>query len=166
MLDNVLRINIKNLIHNWNDFFYLTILLVFGSIYFMLNNENYNGIWVFIVFFLIQFAFTSYLSIKYFYLNKNEVYIIRPDSITLTKYSKTEVFSTQDINKIVVCKSANMDSFGMPFSTFERFRLIKVYINNGRVLILTNLLEYDIEEPLKILENVKLERRMGFSFFI
>jgi hypothetical protein len=166
MIDNVLRINRKSLIHNWNDFFYLTILLVFGSIYFILNNENYNGVWVFIVFIGIQFAFTCYLSIKYYNLNKNEVYIIRPDSITLTKYSKTEVFSTQEIKKIVVCKSANMDSFGMPFSTFERFRLVKVYLNNGRILILTNLLEYDIEEPLKILENVKLERRMGFSFFI
>lgn len=166
MLDSILRINRKSLVHNWNDFFYLTMLSFFASIYFILNNENYNGVWVFIVFLAIQFAFTSYLSIRYFYINKNEVYTIRPDSITLTKYSKAEVFSTLDIKKIVVCKSANMDSFGIPFSTFERFRLVKVYMISGKVLTLTNLLEYDIEEPLKIIKNVKFERRKGFSFFI
>ena len=59
-----------------------------------------------------------------------------------------------------------MDQWGIPYSTFESFRIAIVVLTDGNQFILTNLLEYDLEKPLKSLQNVKFERRKGFSYFI
>ena len=71
-----------------------------------------------------------------------------------------------DISKVVICKSANLDKWGVPYTTFESFRLARVYLKSGQVFILTNLLEHDIEKPLRELQGVKFERRKGLSFFL
>jgi hypothetical protein len=59
-----------------------------------------------------------------------------------------------------------MDKWGIPYTAFETFRIARVYLKDGNSFIMTNLLEYDLEKPLSILQGVKFERRKGFSFFI
>lgn len=120
----------------------------------------------FYVFIGVQFVFTVYIHIRYFLKNKREIFLICEDRIQRIKNNDTEIFLVSDIKKIVICKSANMDNWGMPYTTFESFRVAKIYLKDDRSFIMTNLLEYDIEKPLKILKGVKFERRKGFSFFI
>ncbi|MEY4963521.1 MAG: hypothetical protein RLZZ323_840 [Bacteroidota bacterium] len=161
-----IKINIKSQLHNWYDFFLQTILFVPLCLYLYNRYGNTSGFIVFYIFLLIQFTFTFYLHLVYYLKNKGEIFNIQEDRIERVKNGQKEVFHSADIKKIVICKSANMDKWGIPYTTFERFRLVRVYLNDGRYFIMTNLLEYDLEKPLQTLKGVKFERRKGFSFFI
>jgi hypothetical protein len=161
-----IKINFKSQLQNWNDFFLQ--FVIFGIIIiFLYFRDGYNlGFLSFIVLIIVDFIFTLYLHIVYYLKNKGQEFIIGEDRIERIKNGKREVFPSSDINKIVICKSANLDKWGIPYTTFESFRVARVYLNNGTYFIMTNLLEYDLEKPLSILKNVKFERRKGFSFFI
>lgn len=161
-----MKINFKNQIRNWYDFFLQTILFIPLCIYLYFKHGDTNGFIVFYVFIAIQLFFTCYVHIKYYIQNKGEEFIIESDRIERIKANQKEIFLASEIKKIVICKSANMDKWGIPYSTFESFRLARVYLNDGSNFIMTNLLEYDIEKPLSLLKNVTFERRKGFSFFI
>ncbi len=120
----------------------------------------------FLVFIIIQFSFTLYLHLFYYLKNRGEEFIIENDRVERIKNGEKQIFYSIDIKKIVICKSANLDKWGIPYSAFESFRCARVYLNDGSNFILTNLLEYNLEKPLRILQGVKFERRRGFSFFI
>jgi hypothetical protein len=160
-----LKIKFINHLKNWKEFFLTLIFFSTGMAILYFKNGS-GGLFIFMIHLGINFIFTLYLTSIYYLKNRGEEYFIEPDRIIRFKNNKKEVFHSSDINKIVICKSANQDKWGIPYTTFETFRLARIYLTNGEVIILTNLLEYDIEVPLKILENVKFERRKGFSFFI
>lgn len=162
----MLKINLKSQLKNWKSFFWFFIVFISIMIY-LYFRDGYNiGFIAFYMFLTINFSFTLYLHIAYYLKNKNEVYIIKKDRIEKTYKDKKEVFYSSDIKKIVICKSANVDGWGITYITFESFRIARVYLNDETNFIMTNLLEYDLEKPLSIIENVKFERRKGFSFFI
>lgn len=161
-----LKINLKSQKKNWEDFFLQILILIPFAFYSYYKYKINMVLYPFYVFILIQFIFTIYLHIVYYLKNKGEEFIIEKDKIVRVKNSKESVFNSSDIKKIVICKSANMDKWGIPYTTFESFRVARVYLNNGNVFILTNLLAYDLEKPLRTLQGVKFERRKGFSFFI
>ena len=162
----ILKINLKSQKKNWEDFFLQIIILIPFAIYSYYKYEIGMVLYPFYVFIVIQFIFTIYLHVVYYLKNKGEEFIIEKDRIVRIKNGNESVFNSSDIKKIVICKSANMDKWGIPYTTFESFRLARVYLNDGRYFIMTNLLEYDLEKPLHILQGVKFERRKGFSFFI
>lgn len=161
-----IKINFKSQIRNWYDFFIQTIMFIPLCIYLYNKYGDTNGFIVFYVFLSIQLFFTAYVNIRYYLKNRGEEFIVENDRIERIKANKKEIFLSSEIKKIVICKSANMDKWGISYTTFESFRVARVYLNNGSNFIMTNLLEYDIEKPLSIIKNVKFERRKGFSFFI
>lgn len=160
-----LKMNYKNHLKEWCDFFQQTLFFIPAIIY-LFYKYNGNYLFVFFGFLAIQFMFTAYLHIVYYYKNKNEEFIIDSDKIIRIRNNKSETFFNKDIKVIIICKSATKDGWGAPFTTFETFRLARIFLKDGNHFIITNLLEYDLEIPLRILENVKFERRKGFSFFI
>lgn len=160
-----IKINFKSQLQNWNDFFLQ--IIVFLPVYlFTLFKYDGNGFIFLNGFLIIQFTFTLYVHLSYYLKNRGEEFIIEFDRIERIKNGKRLIFHSIDIKKIVICKSANMDKWGIPYTTFESFRIARVYLNDGTNFILTNLLEYDLEKPLQILQGVKFERRKGFSFFV
>jgi hypothetical protein len=161
-----IKINFKSQIQNWNDFFLQIVILIPFVIYSYNKYRIDMVLYPFLVFIFIQFSFTLYLHLSYYLKNRGEVFIIENDRIERIKYGEMQIFYTTDIKKIVNCKSANMDKLGIPYSSFESFRCARVYLNDGSNFIMTNLLEYDLEQSLSILQGVKFERRKGFSFFI
>ncbi|SHJ10581.1 hypothetical protein [Flavobacterium terrae] len=161
-----LKINLKSQLRNWNDFTIQTLILIPFAIYAYHEYKSDKVLYPFYIFSFIQFSFTAYLHLRYYFQNKGEEYIIDSKSITKFKKHTKEVYLNDDIKKIEICKSANMDSLGIPYTTFERFRCARIYLKNGQSFILTNLLEFDLESSLKILKDVEFIRRKGFSFFI
>ncbi len=161
-----IKINFKSQLQNWNDFFLQTIILVAFASYSYYKYRIEMVLYPFYVFLAIQFSFTLYLHMVYYLKNKGQEFIIGEERIERIKNGKKEVFHSSDMKKIIICKSANMDKWGIPYTTFESFRVARVYLNDGTNFVMTNLLEYDLEKPLNILKNVKFERRKGFSFFI
>ena len=160
-----IKTNFKSQLKNWRDFMVMSLIFVPVMLYLYYQNGP-RGLFIFYIFILIDFVFTAYLSIQYYIKNKGEEFTIYTDKIVKIKNGVSVVYYNTDITKIVICKSANMDSWGIPYTTFETFRIARVYLNNGKNFIMTNALEYDIEKPLSILQEVKFERRKGFSFFI
>jgi hypothetical protein len=161
-----IKINFKSQLQNWNDFFLQIIILIPFASYSYYKYRIDMVLYPFYVLITVDFIFTLYLHIVYYLKNKGQEFLISEDRIERIKNGKKEVFHTSDIDKIVICKSANMDKWGIPYTTFESFRVARIYLNNGTYFIMTNLLEYDLEKPLSIVKNVKFERRKGFSFFI
>lgn len=161
-----MKINFISQLHNWSSFFLQIIILVPFASYSYYKYKIDMVLYPFYIFLAIQFSFTLYLHIAYYLKNRREEFIIEDDKIVKIKNGKEEIFHSSDIKKIVICKSANMDKWGIPYTTFESFRIARVYLNDGTNFIMTNLLEYDLERPLQLLKGVKFERRKGFSFFI
>lgn len=160
-----LKMTPKTHIKEWYDFFLQTIIFTLGIIY-IAYKYGTDNLFVFYIFLGIQFVPTAYLHIMYYLENKGEEYSIEKNKIIRIKGGKREIYSANDIKRIVICMSASQEGWGIPYTTFETFRLARVYLNDGTVFIITNLLEHDIEKPLRTLQNVKFEKRKGFSFFI
>jgi hypothetical protein len=161
-----IKINFKSQIQNWNYFVLQIVILIPFAIYSYNKYRIDMVLYPFLVFIIIQFSFTLYLHLSYYLKNRGEEFIIENDRVERIKNGEKQIFYSTDIKKIVICKSANLDKWGIPYSTFESFRCARVYLNDGSNFILTNLLEYDLEQPLRVLQRVKFERRKGFSFFI
>lgn len=161
----ILKMTPKNHTKEWYGFFKLTSIFLIIIAYFYFRDGTDN-LFVFYILLGIQFLPTAYLHIMYYFENKGEEYSIERDKIVRIKNNKKKFYSSNDIKKIVICKSASQDGWGIPYTTFETFRIARVYLKDGSDFIITNLLEYELEKPLKILQNVKFERRRGFSFFI
>lgn len=159
------KITFKNQVRNWYDFVFQGSIFAPFILYAYFKSGT-NGLFIFYTFLSIQFAFTFYLHLVYYIKNMGEEYCLEKDKIIKINNDTKTVYFTKDILKIVICKSANKDSWGIPFTTFETFRIARVYLNDGTNFIMTNLLEYDLEKPLRILQGVRFERRKGFSFFI
>ena len=161
-----LKINIKSQLKNWNDFFLQIIILTPLACYSYYKYEIAMVLYPFYVFIFIQLFFTIYVHVRYYLTNKGQEFVLKSDRIIIVQEDKEQIFLVSEIKKIVICKSANMDKWGIPYTTFESFRCTRVYLNDGSKFVMTNLLEYDLEKPLHILQGVKFERRKGFSFFI
>ena len=160
-----LTITAKNHIREWYDFFLWTVFFILGIIY-IIYRDGTDNLFVLYIFLGVQFVPTAYLHIMYYLKNKEEEYSIEKDKIIRIKDGKKVIYNSKDIKKIVICKSASQEGWGIPYTTFETFCLARIYLNNNTFFIMTNLLEYDLEKSLKTLKNVQFERRKGFSFFI
>lgn len=160
-----LKPNLKSQFRNWNDFIWQVIILLPFYLYSYYEHGE-KPLIVYNIFVLVELIPTAYLSVRYFMENRKQEYVIYENKIVKIQDGLSTSYQASEIKRIVVCKSASKDKGGFPFSTFETFRLARVYLNNGTNFIITNSLEYDIEKPLLILKDVKFERRKGFSFFI
>ena len=157
--------NFKSQLRNWSDFIQQIIILLPFYLYSYYQNGD-SVLIVYYVFILIQLLPTIYLTIMYFVENRGEEFIISENKIVKIDNGISKSYDNFEIKKVVICKSATKDKGGIPFSTFETFRLARVYLKDGSNFIMTNSLEYDIEKPISILKGIVIERRKGFSFFI
>jgi hypothetical protein len=161
-----LKINTKSQLQNWKDFLLQLLILLPISCYSYYKYRIDMVLYPYIIFIFIQFLFTLYLHVVYYLKNYNEEFFIFDNKIEKLKNGNKILFNSFDIKKIVICKSANMDKWGIPYTTFESFRIARVYLKNGNYFIMTNLLEYDLESSFITLKDVPIERRKGLSFFI
>lgn len=143
-------------------FFYILIFIVIVS-YFVIK-DGIDGIFIFIFFFLFQIIPTIYIHVKYYYTDKNKSVEINYNKIKVNSFKTVTIYNDFDIQKIIIYKSANMDSFGIPLMVFENYYFAKIILKNETHFEMTCLLDPEIELKLKKLEKVKFERVKGFSF--
>jgi len=146
---------------SWLFFFLLIIISVIS--YFVIKNGT-NGIFIFLFLSLFQIIPTIYIHVKYYFTDKNKSIVINYNKIEVNLYKTVTIYNDFDIQKIIIYKSANMDSFGIPLMVFENYYYAKIILKNGTNFELTCLIDPEIEQRLKKLENVKFERVKGFSF--
>lgn len=105
-----------------------------------------------------------YLHIEYSIRNAGEEIEIAHNEIIVKKNGQEHKYSSSDLAKITVYKSASLDRGGIPFSSMEYYRYARIIAKSGEEIIITCLMTLDIEEALKHLTGVPYERKKGLAF--
>lgn len=119
-----------------------------------------------IVFFCVWVLYTLptlYLHFKYYHANKGQAIIITNNEIVLSYCYKvdSDIFRMQDIEKIVLCRSASMDKGGMPITPIETYQHIKIFLKTGAVINITNLMTPHIDNVLNYFKGIRFIREKG-----
>ena len=67
-----IKINFKSQLQNWNDFFLQTIMFIPLFLYIYYKFEDTKGFIIIYGFLAIQFSFTFYLHIAYYFRNRGK----------------------------------------------------------------------------------------------
>lgn len=102
-----------------------------------------------------------YLHIEYWFINKDEKYIIAQDSITQVKKGKEETYYSNDIKKIIVYGSATLFKTWFHLSAMEQYHFARIFLKNGETMVITCLLTPRVDKSLEILKDVDIKKRKG-----
>jgi hypothetical protein len=136
-------------------------LFMLIALYFL----NFDRIFL-LVFFSIWVLYTLptlYLHFRYFLINKGQEIIIMNDELVL-KYNNREdfrIFAKQEIEKIVLCRSASLDKGGVPLSSIETYQYVRIFLNTGYVINITNLMTPYLDDVLNQFKGVCFVRKKG-----
>jgi hypothetical protein len=111
---------------------------------------------------LFHFLFTIpaiYLHISYTIRNAGEEIEITSNEIIVRKNGKEKKYSSSDLSKIIVYKSASLDRAGIPFTAMEYYRYARIVAKTGEEIIITCLMVLDVEGAVKQLTGVSYERK-------
>jgi hypothetical protein len=107
-----------------------------------------------------------FLHSAYYKENKAMVVRIDADGITIEKSNNIQRFPRENIQTIIVSKSAAMDKGGLPMTPFEYYFYAKIILKEGHSFYLTSLLDRKIDEKLTKLEGITFTREKGIFAFI
>lgn len=126
--------------------YYAVLYLLFQDIDVFFSKDFYFvHLWI-----VWQVLVVLYIHIRYFGINMNSEYLIDKNCIL----SKTqERYCNTEIAKIVIHKSYNLSRGRSVFLPFQYYKYCEVVLKEGNKIILTSLLNYNIDEYLK--ENLK-----------
>lgn len=155
-----LRISLKNQLLALKFHLETTVLMIIG-LYFigigkisLIAIGSYWGLFTF---------FTLILHIKYYLINRGQEIIITENGfIVKNVYSNDSlVYDKQDIKNIELCRSASKDKGGMPMSPMESYQHIKIIFKSKDVVIITNLMEPNLDYIIAQFPEASFVRRKG-----
>ena len=100
-----------------------------------------------------------YLHVEYSIRNAGEEIEINHNEIIVRKNGQERRFTSSDLSKIIVYKSASLDRAGIPFSAMEYYRYARIIAKTGEEIIITCLMVLDLERAVKQLTGVPYERK-------
>lgn len=159
----MLQLTLKNHIKALErPFFFIMVLLVI-----LLVNGFDPDFFIFIfVAILIDTIPTFILHINYYLRNNEKKYLIDAFKIIqIIGDNKIEIFP-EDIEKIIIFKSASMKKGGIQILSMESYHYSKIQLKTGGNIYLTSLLSPQIDKELGKLKNVKLITRNTFYCYI
>lgn len=105
-----------------------------------------------------------FLHIEYSIRNAGEEIEIVHNEVIVRKNGKEQRYFSSDIAKIIFYKSASLDKGGMPFSAMEYYNYARIVAKSGEEIIVTCLMTLKIEEALKTLTGIPIERKKRIAF--
>lgn len=104
-----------------------------------------------------------YLHLEYYFKNKNEIVEIRESKIVVTKKTVVTTYQINEIDKVILFKARNLDKKKIQFAAMESYYYLKLITKKGEEIILTCLLDPNIDELIKKLPGLVITRkRMPF----
>lgn len=103
-----------------------------------------------------------YLHISYSIKNRGEEIAISSDDITVKKNGIEHTYNKSELEEISIYKSASLDKWGIPFSAMEYYYYVRILTKSGEEVIITCLMGRDIDEEVKKLSGIPIERHKGF----
>lgn len=164
MKKRILEISLINHIKNLSWLFFF-ILVYYVLIFFSYEEINFK-FWA--IHFLISLFIipTMYIHLQYWLNNRGNRYIINSTFIQDDK--KNINYPNNEISKIIIHKSESLQSGKWAYFPFQHYKYCEVLLKDGRKIILTSLLHYNIDEYLKEnLRGVLFENDdNSFSYFL
>lgn len=149
-----------NFVNHWKalDFFLITSLMILLACAFIGWNSEavLVGFLVYSIFFLPSF----YLHLEYYFKNQGQrLEILENEVILHDKNGQVRRYSNQDLQKVVLYKSASLDKGGIPLTPLESYHYARIIPKQGEEIIITCLMAADVEEAIKHIKWVPYERK-------
>lgn len=141
--------------------------LIYGSImmslaiYYILKTDGYTeGIPViFCTIYLINFIPTLFLHIEYYLKNRNDILIIDISEKTISINGQKPIFFSEIENIAYVMPPVWHRKGFIRLLPFEDYHYAKIKMKNGEQFIFTCLMAYRVEDVLKQISGVPIEKR-------
>ena len=140
----------------------ITTIVLFGAWWYF----NYDPDILFIggIFHLIFTIPALYLHTDYSIRNAGEEIEINYNEVIVRKKGTEQKYNINDLSKVILYKSASIDSSGIPLSAMEYYRYVRIFTKSGEEIIITCLMTLDIDEVVKQLPAIPYERKKGLAF--
>lgn len=104
-----------------------------------------------------------FLHLEYYFRNRGQRLEIQEGGITFHESNgERRGYNNDDIEKIVLYKSASLDKGGFPLSTFELYHYARIVPRQGSEIVVTSLMAPKVEDAVKQIKWVKMERKKSF----
>src|SRR5690606_18642302 len=157
MTHKTLKITLYN---NWVVLYFLIFILIGFIIILIYLNFQSDFLFIFTILFLIQAIPAMYLYLEYWFQNKNEKYEIYADKLIKYKKNKKEQFDIEDIEQVIIFTSPSLyQNWYIHFFAIEQYHFARIYLKNGKKLIITCLLASRVDKALLNLKGIKIEKK-------
>jgi len=128
------------------------------ALYFCRFDQNMMKI--FLIIWLIYTVPALYLHLEYYLKNRGqELKILDSEIVFQDRNGKEKRYKPQDLEKVVLYKSASLDRGGLQLSAIESYHYARIIPKQGEEIILTCLMAPNVEEALKQIRWVPYERK-------
>jgi hypothetical protein len=105
-----------------------------------------------------------YLHIEYFLYSYNKEIEIVDEKIVVRTGFREKVYLWKDLKKIIIYKSGGMDRGSFPMSAMDYYRYARIIAESGEEIIITCLMNMDIEDVIYQIRGVPVERKKRMAF--
>lgn len=149
-------ISLKNhlIFHKATLFYYL---LGAGVLYYL--DFDRPAVFIFGIWWAVDLIPALYLHLEYLLMNRGLSYEITTNEFIQGENDQERTIKVEEIDKVIVYKSASMDKGGIPFLAIESYYYARIILKSGDEFILTRLLIPKLEEVIKSLKGVKFLRK-------
>lgn len=132
--------------------------LMLVTLYFL--NYEPGMVRIFSIIWMVYTLPVMFLHAEYFFKNGGQQLEILGDGIVLHyKDGTMKKYNNEDLQKIVVYKSASLDKKGIPFLPIEFYHYARLIPKQGEEIIITCLMAPNVEEVVKQIKRVPYERK-------
>lgn len=153
----VYRINFQN---HWKalDFFIVSsILFLLGC---ALLGWNSEAVLFVLIFYAIFYLPSFYLHLEYYRQNRHQrLEILENEVILHDKNGQVRRYANQELQKVILYKSASLDRGGIPLTPLESYHYARIVPKQGQEIIITCLMAADVAEAVRQIKGVPYERK-------
>jgi hypothetical protein len=128
-------------------------LFMLATLYFLRFNPDATMIFGF--FWVALTAPALYLHIEYLLKNSGQSIKIENRKLVKTKRNKSIEYKFEDIEKVVLYKSASLDKGGIPLSPMEPYHYARIFMKSNEEVVITCLLVPDVDKFIDLLKGVE-----------
>ena len=103
-----------------------------------------------------------YLHLEYSVKNFGQTFIVKSDKILVRRNGKVLIFTIEQIEKVILYKSASMEGFGFARSPMEYYYFARIKTITNEDIVITCLVSQNIAEILNEKYEIPLERKKSF----
>jgi hypothetical protein len=115
---------------------------------------------IFLIIWLVYTIPALYLHLEYYFKNRGQqLKILDSEIVFQDRNGDEKSYKPQDLQKIVLYKSASLDKGGLQLSAIESYHYARIIPKQGKEIILTCLMAPDVEKAVKQIRWVSYERK-------